>query len=63
MTRRFNYNAGISLHVPIYNGGRTKQQIKLAETSVKQHELAIETMNNNYQQRHQSGIDRYTIEY
>ena len=44
----FNYNAGISLHVPIYNGGRTKQQIKLAETNVKQSELAIESLNNNY---------------
>ena len=45
---RFNYNAGISLHVPIYNGGRTRQQIKLAETSVKQNELAMEALNNNY---------------
>lgn len=45
---RFNYNAGVSLHVPIYSGGRTKQQILLAETNVKQNELAIETMKNNY---------------
>ncbi|HTQ28159.1 MAG TPA: TolC family protein, partial [Puia sp.] len=45
---RFNYNAGVSLHIPIYNGGRTKQQIKLAETSVRQNELAIESMVNNY---------------
>ena len=45
---RFNYNAGVSLVVPIYNGGRTKQQIKLAETNVKQNQLAIETLNNNY---------------
>jgi outer membrane protein len=45
---RFNYNAGVSLVVPIYNGGRTKQQIKLAETNLKQNELAIETLNNNY---------------
>jgi outer membrane protein len=45
---RFNYNAGVSLHVPIYNGGRTKQQIKLAETSVKQSQLAIDALSNNY---------------
>jgi outer membrane protein TolC len=45
---RFNYNAGVSLHVPIYNGGRTKQQIKLAETSVKQNELVVESLKNNY---------------
>jgi outer membrane protein TolC len=45
---RFNYNAGVSLVVPIYNGGRTKQEIKLAETNLKQNQLAIETLNNNY---------------
>jgi len=45
---RFNYNAGVSLHVPIYNGGRTRQQILLAETNVKQNELAEETLKNNY---------------
>jgi outer membrane protein TolC len=45
---RFNYNAGVSLHVPIYSGGRTKQQIKLAETTIHQNELAVETLSNNY---------------
>ena len=45
---RFNYNAGVSLHVPIYSGGRTKQQIRLAETGVKQNELAVESLKNNY---------------
>jgi outer membrane protein len=45
---KFNYNAGVSLDVPIYNGSRTKQQIKLAETNVIQNELAIETLSNNY---------------
>ncbi|MBC7722302.1 MAG: TolC family protein, partial [Pedobacter sp.] len=45
---RFNYNAGVALRVPIYEGGKTKKQIKLSETLVKQNELAIETLNNNY---------------
>jgi len=45
---RFNYNAGVSLHVPIYSGGRTRQQIKLAETGVKQNELAVESLSNNF---------------
>jgi outer membrane protein len=44
----FNYNAGVSLHIPIYTGGRTKQQIKLAETNVRQNELAIESLGNTY---------------
>ena len=45
---RFNYNAGVALRVPIYEGGKTKKQIKLSETLVRQNELAIETLNNNY---------------
>ncbi len=45
---KFNYVAGVSLSVPIYNGGKTKQQVKLQENLVKQNELSIETLNNNY---------------
>ncbi len=45
---QFNYIAGVSLSVPIYNGGKTKQQIKLQEHLIKQNELAVESLNNNY---------------
>ena len=45
---RFNYAAGVSLKLPIYDGGKTKRQVKLAETIVKQNELSVETLNNNY---------------
>lgn len=48
-TIKFNYMAGISFNVPIYTGGRTKQQVKVQENLVKQNELAIETLNSNYQ--------------
>jgi outer membrane protein TolC len=45
---RFNYFAGIALSIPIYNGGKLKQQVKLQETIVKQNELAQETLSSNY---------------
>jgi outer membrane protein TolC len=45
---RFNYAAGVSLKLPIYDGGKTKRQVKLAETIVRQNELSVETLNNNY---------------
>lgn len=45
---KFNYAAGISLSVPIYNGGKTKQQIKLQQNIIKQNELAVESLNSNY---------------
>lgn len=45
---KFNYNAGVALKIPIYEGGRTKKQVALSQTLVKQNELAIETLNSNY---------------
>ncbi len=45
---KFNYNAGVALRIPIYEGGRTKKQIALSQTLVKQNELAIATLNGNY---------------
>ncbi|GAC1398616.1 MAG: hypothetical protein NVSMB63_18730 [Sediminibacterium sp.] len=45
---RFNYLAGISFTVPIYNGGRNKQQQKLQQNLIKQNELAVESLSNTY---------------
>ena len=45
---RFNYNAGVSLKIPIYEGGRTKKQVALSQTLVKQNDLAIATLNSSY---------------
>lgn len=53
---RFNYLAGIGITVPIYNGGKTKQQVKLAQNIVRQNELAQETLNNNYKKDIQQAL-------
>lgn len=45
---QFNGLAGITLNVPIYSGGKTKQQIKLQEHLVQQQQLALESLNANY---------------
>lgn len=45
---KFNYVAGISFSVPIYNGGKTKQQIRLQQNIVKQNELAVESLSSDY---------------
>jgi outer membrane protein TolC len=45
---RFNYQAGVSLKVPIYNGNKTKKQVQLAESTVRQNELHIDALNNTY---------------
>jgi outer membrane protein len=45
---RFNYAAGVSLHIPIYDAGKTRRQTKLMETIVKQNELALQSLDNDY---------------
>ncbi|MDR0793765.1 MAG: TolC family protein [Chitinophagaceae bacterium] len=45
---KFNYAMGAVLKVPIFDGNRVKKQLKLNESIVKQNELAVETLDNNY---------------
>lgn len=45
---QFNGLAGVTLNVPIYSGGKTKQQVKLQEHLVQQQQLAYESLNANY---------------
>ncbi len=45
---RFNYMAGVSLSIPIYNGGKNKQQQKLQQNIIKQNQMAVETLSSNY---------------
>ena len=53
---RFNYGAGISLKLPLYDGNRTKQQVKLSETVLNQNKLALETLNSNYKRDVQQAL-------
>lgn len=45
---RFNYLTGISFSVPIYNGGKNKQQQKLQQNIIKQNEMAVESLSSTY---------------
>jgi outer membrane protein TolC len=45
---RFNYLAGVTLNVPIYTGGKTKSQIGVATQSLKQTELSLQALDNQY---------------
>lgn len=53
---RPNYSVGVGVSVPIYNGGRTKKQVQLAESVVKQNQLAVESLNNQYQRDIQQAL-------
>lgn len=45
---QFNGLANVSLNIPLYSGGRTKQQIKLQEHLVQQQQLALVSLNESY---------------
>lgn len=53
---RPNYSLGVNVSVPLYNGGRTKKQVTLAESVVKQNQLAVESLNNQYQRDIQQAL-------
>lgn len=52
---RFNYAGGVSLKIPIYDG-KTKKQIAVAESQIKQNQLAQETLNTEYQKNIQQAL-------
>lgn len=45
---RFNYMAGVSFTMPIYNGGKNRQQQKLQQNIIKQNEMAVESLSSTY---------------
>jgi outer membrane protein len=45
---RFNYAAGVTLRVPIYDAGKTKRETRLQETIVKQNQLAIQSLDADF---------------
>jgi outer membrane protein len=44
---RYNYAAGVTLRVPIYEGGRARKQRRLAQSELKAANLGMETLNNS----------------
>ncbi len=52
---RFNYAGGVSLKIPIYDG-KTKKQVAVAESQIKQNELAQQTLDNEYQENIQQAL-------
>lgn len=45
---KLNYLAGLSIVVPLYTGGKTKQQVKLQQTLLKQQELSLKSLQHSY---------------
>ena len=52
---KFNYAAGVTLKIPIYNA-KTKKQIAVSQSQVTQSQLAQETLSNEYEQNIQQAL-------
>ena len=53
---RFNYNAGIGFSVPLFNGGKTKQQVKIHERSVALNETNVASQLHDFEKDIQAAI-------
>lgn len=45
---KFNYALGVGISVPLFNGGRDKKQTQIAESLVRQNQLAVASLSNQY---------------
>lgn len=45
---KFNYAVGVGVSVPIFTGGKEKKGTQIAQSVVRQNELALESLNNQY---------------
>jgi outer membrane protein len=45
---KYNYNAGVTLRIPIYLGGTVRKQIRLSQSQLRETNLRKESMSNDY---------------
>ncbi|KIO77673.1 membrane protein [Pedobacter lusitanus] len=45
---RYNYSAGVTLNIPIYQGGRARKQVRLSQSQLLQSKFSEESLSNSY---------------
>lgn len=53
---RFNYNAGIGFSVPLFNGGKIKQQVKLQERAIALNETGVAAQLHDFEKDIQAAL-------
>jgi len=53
---RFNYSAGVTLNIPIYQGGRAKKQLRLSQSQLAQSRFSEESLSNTYRKDIQQAL-------
>ncbi|TCD05888.1 TolC family protein [Pedobacter frigidisoli] len=58
MQFRYNYAAGLSVRIPIYDGGKARKQVRLSQSELKTTQFSAESLNNSFRR----DIDRALID-
>lgn len=45
---RYNYNAGVTLKIPIYEGGKFKEQVEVSKSQLRESDYAKESLENTF---------------
>lgn len=53
---RYNYSAGITLNIPIYQGGRARKQVRLSQSQLAQSKFSEESLSNTYRKDIQQAL-------
>jgi outer membrane protein len=53
---RYNYSAGVTLNIPIYQGGRAKKQVRLSQSELAQTKFSEESLSNTYRRDIQQAL-------
>ena len=53
---RFNYNAGIGFSMPLFNGGKIKQQVKIQERTVALNETSVAAQLHDFEKDIQAAL-------
>ncbi|WP_254560073.1 TolC family protein [Dyadobacter diqingensis] len=53
---RYTYQAGVTLNIPIYQGGRIKKQVSLSQEQLMQSRLAQQTLDNTFRKDIQQAL-------
>lgn len=53
---RYNYAAGVTLSIPIYQGGRARKQVRLSQSELTQAKFSAESLSNTYKRDIQQAL-------
>lgn len=53
---KYNYAAGVTLNIPIYQGGKARKQVRLSQSQLTQSKFSAESLSNTYRKDIQEAL-------